>query len=248
MTYTIDTFNQNQKPNLIPPHGGYRKLKSYQTALIIYDLTPIFCERFLDDRTNKTNRTYRDIYVRTETERKTFSPSPLLSTHPSYLSDRSYRLPDRSYRSPYIPYKSRTPDQMVQSARSGCANLAEASQDSATSKKMEIKLVGVARGSLEELLFDCESFLRQRGLPLWEKDDPRVLEIRALSYQSDKSYKTYLKYFEEPESAANCLICLIHQANYLIDCQLRSLEKDFLEKGGFTERLYQKRTEFRGKR
>lgn len=195
---------QKDEIKLIPPHGGYRNLKSYQTAVIIYDLTPIFCEKFLENK--------------------------------SYSSYKTY-----------TPYKSRTPDQMIQSARSGCANLAEGSQDSATSKKMEIKLVGVARGCLEELLFDCESFLRQRGLLLWGKDDPRVLEIRSLSYKTDRTYKTYLKYFEEAESAANCLICLIHQANYLIDRQLQSLEKELLEKGGFTENLYKKRLEYRNK-
>lgn len=196
------TYMQKDEIKLIPPHGGYRNLKSYQTAIIIYDLTPIFCERFLDDRTNKTYKSY-------------------------------------------TPYRSRTPDQMIQSARSGCANLAEGSQDSATSKKMEIKLVGVARGCLEELLFDCESFLRQRGLLIWKKDDPRALEIRSLSYGSDRTYKTYLKYFNDQESAANCLICLIHQANFLIDRQLLSLEREFLKKGGFSENLFKKRLEYR---
>lgn len=195
---------QEDKIKLIPPHGGYRNLKSYQTAVIIYDLTPIFCERFL-----------------------------------SYKSNRTYGS--------YTPFKSRTPDQMIQSARSGCANLAEGSQDSATSKKMEIKLVGVARGCLEELLFDCESFLRQRSLPLWSKDDPRAKEIRALSYRTNKSYQTYLTYFKDPESAANCLTCLIHQANFLIDRQIQSLEKELLEKGGFTENLYKKRIEYRNR-
>jgi len=40
----------NPKPALIPPHGGYRNLKSYQTAEIVYDATVVFCDRFIDKR------------------------------------------------------------------------------------------------------------------------------------------------------------------------------------------------------
>lgn len=179
MTYKTYTSNSN----LIPPHGGYRKLKSYQMAEIIYDLTTIFTEK-------------------------------------------------------YIPKGSRTKDQMDQAGRSGKQNIAEASVDSGTSKKMELKLLQVSRGSLEELLLDFEDFLRHRNLPLWSKEDSHAKKIRSLAYLSNRSYTTYKTYMSDPESAANCLICLIHQANFLLDQQLRSLEKEFLEKGGFTERLY----------
>lgn len=183
--------------NLIPPHGGYRNLKSYQTAEIIYDSTVAFCDRFIDRR-------------------------------------------------------SRTHDQMVQAARSGKQNIAEGSMASGTSKKTELKLVGIARASLEELLLDFQDFLRQRRLPLWEKEHPKAQAIRKLAYMScktdktdDRSYSTYRSYVEQgsAEVAANTLICLIHQANYLLDQQLRQLEKQFLEEGGFTERLYQKRSQ-----
>jgi len=175
---------------LIPAHGGYRQLKSFQTATIIYDLTLIFIGK-------------------------------------------------------YIPKGSRTNDQMHQAARSGKQNIAEGSMASGTSKKTEIKLMGVARASLEELLLDYEDYLREHSLRIWAKDDPQAKKIRALSYMSNKSYKTYLTYLTSPESFANCLICLIHQANYLLDQQLRTLEKELLEKGGFTENLYKKRIEYR---
>jgi four helix bundle suffix protein len=131
---------------------------------------------------------------------------------------------------------------MVQAARSGRQNIAEGSQASGTSKKTELKLVGVARASLEELLLDYEDFLRQHRLPLWSKSDPRTSAIRALAHRSDKSYETYRTYLEQPESAANLLVSLIHQANYLLDQQLRSLEASFLREGGFTEKLYAART------
>lgn len=134
---------------------------------------------------------------------------------------------------------------MVQAARSGRQNIAEGSMASGTSKKTEIKLVGVARASLEELLLDFEDFLRQRMLKLWAKDDIRAKEIRMISYKSDRSYETYRTYMVAPESAANVIICLIHQANYLLDRQLQAIEKQFVEDGGYTEKLFKKRMEYR---
>lgn len=146
----------------------------------------------------------------------------------TYLTDRS----NLSYR---------LIDQMIQAARSGRQNIAEGSEASAVSKKSEIKLVGVARASLEELLIDFEDFLRQRNLQLWGKDSLEAQRIRALSYRTDKTYQTYRSYLSDPEEAANCLICLIHQANYLLDKQLESLKKAFVEEGGFTENLFKAR-------
>lgn len=192
MSYMID--------KLIPPHGGYKKLLSFQTATLIYDLTIEFCDRYMTYKTNKSYRTY---------------------------------------------------DQMVQAARSGRQNIAEGSQASGTSKKTELKLVGVARASQAELLTDYEDFLRQRSFPQWDKDHPKAREVRALAYRSDKSdydktYRSYRSYLTYPVSAANMLVCLIHQANFLLDRQLSALAKEFLEKGGFTERLYQARKDRRG--
>jgi four helix bundle suffix protein len=136
---------------------------------------------------------------------------------------------------------------MVQAARSGRQNIAEGSQASGTSKKTELKLVGVARASLEELLLDYEDFLRQRGFALWDRNHPKARPIRALAYEANRTYLTYRTYIESspPEVAANTIICLIHQTNFLLDQQLRQLERDFLEQGGFTERLYKMRKDFR---
>lgn len=179
---------------IIPPHGGYQNLKSYQMSEIVFDATVKFCERFVDKR-------------------------------------------------------SRTVDQMVQAARSGKQNIVEGSMASGTSKKMELKLIGVARASLEELLNDYKDFLRQRQLPLWDKDHPMAREIRDLAYSNDRSYSTYLTYVEgsTPEVAANSIVCIIHQTNYLLDQQLRQLEKRFLQEGGITERLYHARNDVRRK-
>jgi len=95
---------------------------------------------------------------------------------------------------------------------------------SGTSKKAELKLIGVARASLEELLVDFKDFLRQKDLPLWGKNNPKSKKLRSLCYKENRSYLTYKPYIEgAPEVAANALICLIHQTNYLLDQQLRAL-------------------------
>lgn len=145
----------------------------------------------------------------------------------------------------FIDRKSRTYDQMEQAARSGRQNIAEGSLASATSKKTEIKLTNVARASLEELLLDYEDFLRQRQLKMWAKDSKEAKIIRNLAYAQDKSYSSYQSYLNNSETAANMMTCLIHHTNYLLDKQLATLSKDFLEKGGFTERLYNQRKNFR---
>ena len=171
-TNRTDGTHKPDEPRIIPPHGGYRNLKSYQAAEIIFDATNAFCDRFINRR-------------------------------------------------------SRTHDQMVQAARSGKQNIAEASEDSGTSKKTELKLTDVARGSLEELLEDYEDFLRLRRLPIWPKDHPQAQVIRNLAYRTDRTYETYRTYVEDspPEVAANTILCVIHQANYLLDRQLESLER-----------------------
>ena len=139
---------------------------------------------------------------------------------------------------------------MVQAARSGKQNIAEGSMASGTSKKFEMKLVGVARASLEELLLDYQDYIRQKGLNLWAKDHLKAKEVRNLCYRKDRSYMTYKTYIEasSPEVAANTMVCLIHQTNYLLDQLLRALEKAFLKEGGFTERLYNARSKARSKK
>ena len=172
--------------------------------------------------------------------------------HGGYRDLKSYQTTEIIYDgtvvfcSRFIDKYSRTVDQMTQAGRSGKQNIAEGCMASGTSKETELKLISVARASLEELLLDLEDYLRQHGLPIWGKDDPKAKEIRALAYRENRSYETYKTYFEgTAEIAANTLICLIHQANYLLDQQIRALEQEFLDKGGFRERLYQARVHSR---
>ena len=133
----------------------------------------------------------------------------------------------------------RTVGQMVQAARSGKQNIIEASQVSGTSKELEIKLVNVARASLEELLADYRDFLRTRDMTLWDKDSKEAMYVRKLGAQPNRSYAAYKPFIESrpPETVANIIVCLIHQTNYLLDQQLRRLEAEFVERGGLRERM-----------
>lgn len=147
----------------------------------------------------------------------------------------------------FLDKRDRTVDQMVQAARSGKQNILEGCMASATSKETEIKLVNVARASLEELLEDYRDFLRTRGQPLWEKDSREAMFVRKLGAKNDVSYETYRTYFDtrSGDIVANILVCLIHQTNYLLDQQIRALEKAFLAKGGLRERMTRARLEAR---
>ena len=197
----------NHSDNVLLPHGGYEKLRSYKVAEAVYDATVVFCDRFIDKR-------------------------------------------------------SRTHDQMVQAARSGVRNISEGSGAAATSRKTEMKLTNVARASLnDELLKDYKSFLIQRGLRVWHKDSPEaramrerlkhdlapdlppakpgVARLTGLAGLSDFVARA------EPELAANAMLCAVNQAAYLLKRQIESQGREFLEKGGFTERLYAARVEKR---
>lgn len=141
---------------------------------------------------------------------------------------------------------SRTFDQMVQAARSGKQNIVEGVGQSDTSKKGEIKLLGVALGSIEELITDFEDFLRQKGLAIWPKTDPRIRKFRDLGIEATKLEPPKLiKLPEDPEEAANLLLTFCHQLTYLLDRQIKAMQRKFVEEGGFTENLFRKRLENR---
>ena len=218
---------------LIPEHGGFRKLKSFQLARLIYDVTVRFCDR-------------------------------------------------------YVERRSRTRDQMVQAARSGVQNIAEGSQASGTSKKMEMKLTSVARASLEELRLDYEDFLRQRGFEAWKPDHPALRRFKAKRCSTldevrgwVEEEKRLLRKADEhgptrtntdgdggarpepdehgptrtntdghrptrmgpssSELVANAALSLLNLCCHFLDRQLAAQADAFVDKGGFTERLYNTR-------
>jgi len=168
----------------------------------------------------------------------------------------------------YVDRKSRTHDQMVQAARSGKQNIAEASIDSGTSKKSELKLTNIARGSLKELALDYGDFLRGRGLKPWEPNHPALMRFKARQpatleevrawvqderrrstpTNTDPHGQTRPKSGANEASAvlvANGALSLLNLCTYLLKRQIARLEKDFLEHGGFTERLYRIRSQRR---
>jgi four helix bundle suffix protein len=203
----------NPADELIPRHGGYRKLKSFQVARLCFDVTGRFCNQYVDKR-------------------------------------------------------DRTHDQMVQAARSGSQNIAEGSKASATSKKTELKLTNVARSSLEELRLDYEDYLRQHKLEPWSPRDPRRAELIAKRCTSVEAVADWVREVHGRngqnglrgpstpstrssrstyrELAANAALVLITVASSLLDRQIAALARAFVEKGGFTERLYRVRTNRRG--
>jgi len=160
------------------------------------------------------------------------------------IYDITFRFCER-----FLRRGDRTIDQMVQAARSGKQNIIEGSKASATSKEMEIKLTNVARASLEELLEDYRDFLRVRDFPIWDKNSKEALYVRKMGNRSNATYETYRSIIETrpPKVIANIAICLIHQANYLLDQQVRRLEKDFLKEGGLRERMSKARTQVRNR-
>ena len=180
---------------------------------------------------------------------------PIILPHGGYQQLKSYRKSlivfdgTCCFVRRFIPVGDRTCDQMIQAARSGKQNIVEGSMASAVSRETEIKLTGVARASLEELLEDFRDYLRIRNLPLWEKDSKPVRAVRALSRAEDESYESYRSYLENRSAGtcANIMICLIHQCNYLLDLQLKQLTEVFARTGGLRERMTAARIAERGK-
>ncbi|MDZ4847777.1 MAG: four helix bundle suffix domain-containing protein [Pirellulaceae bacterium] len=149
----------------------------------------------------------------------------------------------------YFSRGDRTIDQMIQSARSCKQNILEGSKAGTASKEMEIKLTNVGRASLEELLADYRDFLRVRDMPQWDKVSREARFVRELGRQTPQTYELYRDFVDTrtAEVIANIVICLIHQTNYLIDQQLKTLEKEFIEQGGLRERMTKARINYRNK-
>lgn len=151
----------------------------------------------------------------------------------------------------YMSYKAnktytRTYDQMVQAARSGKQNIVEGSLEN--SVEGNLKLTGVGRASFGELLEDYRDYLRQHNLPIWDKDDPRNLEIRRtrdLPNTTYKSYKTYTTYTNNSGDFANLLITLCFKEGFLVDRLLKAIKDKFVREGGFKENLLKERLDYR---
>jgi len=176
-----------------------------------------------------------------------------LPAHGNYRALKSFQKAeivfDVTYRfcGRFLSRGDRTVDQMIQAARSGKQNIVEASKASVTSKETELKLTNVARASLEELLTDYDDYLRNRNAARWEKDSKEALFVRKLGGTVGVGFEAFRECVETRpgEVVANIALCLIHQANFLLDQQVRVIERDFLKEGGLRERMTRARLERR---
>lgn len=228
---TTDKHGQSRTRDgegLIPKHGGYRNTKTWQLADMIYDVTVLFCNKFVDRR-------------------------------------------------------SRTNDQMVQAARSGVQNIQEGSVDSAVSRKIEMKLTGIAKGSLEEHRRDYQKFLKHRDLPEWPPDAPELVRLKALKVSGLEEFRRWvadeMKLAKAEKNtnghgptqtdpnvssavragpclsvcsemlpavfAANGALSLLNVCIFLVGRQLDAQARTFEKEGGFTERIYRRRSQVR---
>lgn len=151
----------------------------------------------------------------------------------------------------YLNKYSRNPDQVDQAARSGVQNIAEGHQQE--SLKGYIKLCGVARGSFEELLNDVLSAARKRQIPVWEKtkSNGEIREINLIwkilkASNALPDLPDWPRLPSSDDEALNMLVTLINQENYLLDRLIASLKEKHMKEGGFTEKLYNQRKEYRG--
>ena len=148
----------------------------------------------------------------------------------------------------YLGKGDRTIDQMIQAARSGRQNIAEGCSASTTSKETEIKLLNVAKASLQELLLDFEDYLRVRNLELWDVNSPKAIQTRNVcSNHNDSAFYRDAIAIRSDETICNIAITLIHQTDVFLPKLIERAKKDFLENGGIKEQMYQARINYRNK-
>ena len=146
----------------------------------------------------------------------------------------------------YLQKGDRTVDQMVQAARSGKQNIIEGCAASATSAKTEIKLVNVAKASLQELLIDYEDYLRVRGLEQWQSTDSRYIRTRKVAAKhNDSAYYREAVAVRSDETVANIAITLIHQADAMLLKLIEVLKRQFVQQGGIREEMTRARLSYR---
>lgn len=139
----------------------------------------------------------------------------------------------------YLPkHGDRTVDQMVQAARSTKQNIAEGSSDGQTSMEIELKLLGVARGSNKELLEDYQDYLKRRGLVEWRGSNPRFEPLHSFC-RSHSRYDDYAPLFDkmDDEELANMAICLCHQVDAGLTKYIERKDREFTTEGGIRERM-----------
>ncbi len=200
---------------------------------------------------NQSNQNYRN-YQSTQKNQKAQNDLTFLPKHGYYRNLRVYRLTEIIYditfyfTQHYLQKGDRTIDQMVQAARSGKQNIAEGNQAAATSSETEIKLTNVAKASLEELLTDYEDYLRVRGMAQWQKGHERLEKLREY-VRTDAFLNEYAVLITKmsDEEICNLSITLIHQAMYMLQRLLETMQRRFVTEGGIKEQMFKARTNYR---
>ena len=145
-----------------------------------------------------------------------------------------------------ISRHDRTYDQMLHAARSGKQNIVEGRSDAGSSAEMEIKLYGVAQGSLHELLNDYLDFMRTRNLTIWDINHPRLSNLRRICAEHNATqYFSALAPRLNNEELCNLAVTLIHQTIRMISSLINLAKSDFLKKGGIKEQMYRARVNAR---
>lgn len=146
-----------------------------------------------------------------------------------------------------LPRGSRTIDQMRQAARSCKQNIVEGISDGTVSAEMCIKLLGVARGSVRELLEDYGDFLRQHDLEIWGKEDVRTKATRAYCVKNDDTKSFTAKCRERSdETVANIMLTQIRQIDSMLAAVMKKVEAEFIRDGGIKEAMSRERRKSRG--
>lgn len=162
----------------------YTELRFYQRSDVLYQLTQVFCQRFLKH------------------------------------------------------YGDRTVDQMVQAARSTKQNIVEGSSDGETSMETELKLLGIARGSNQELLQDYQDYIKRKGYTEWYGQYPRFRGMHEFCRKNSKfeEYRDLLPKMND-EEMANMAICLCHQVDAALNKYIERKDREFTTEGGIRERM-----------
>lgn len=181
--------------------------------------------------------------------------------NPGYQSLISYKLAQIAfdlgwefvplYYSKYEDNRQR--DQIKQALRSLKQNIVEGSSERSLSSKL--KLYDVAKASGMEVREDFEDILRRMGISRWNKDDPRLMRLHQIFESTPPTsfsvpsislwVRKELEGKDGLEEIVNYELDLLIRCGYLLDQQIRAVEKKHMEEGGYNENLLKKRLEYR---
>ncbi|MBQ4445601.1 MAG: four helix bundle suffix domain-containing protein [Prevotella sp.] len=164
-----------------------------------------------------------------------------------------YQKSDTLYQLTYVfcqrflpKHGDRTVDQMIQAARSGKQNIIEGTEAGETSTETHIKLLNVARSSLQELREDYRDYLQSHNLSIWSSEHNRYEKMTRFCKRHNQ-VEDYKPFFEKwtNEEMANTALTLCFMTDRMLNNQLKKLESDFVKQGGIKERMHAARTGYR---